>query len=260
MFWKREAESLVIENEKLLVTRYLRFLRNSSGVSPFAVAPVGKHDTPRIRPATAGMQRMKFGVDGNANHNYMTSDPAFSWGRSQDPRNSRNDARSKSACMNKSRVRAHHTTMERMRKIEGSLLRKRVSWIDGGDGGDNGICGYSSGIRSFSAKQNTSEKSTMISSSTQYDPDYEVPDYAMSDEVSVTSSPLPGKPQSATKQKEYKAVQPINITFPFPVTPDRFRNDEAALMEIDNSRGHYVIHNHRRGLSATMRSPQRRKA
>ena len=112
-FYSYSCAIQVIENEKLLVTRYLRFLRNSSGVSPFAVAPVGKHDTPRIRPATAGMQRMKFGVDGNANHNYMTSDPAFSWGRSQDPRNSRNDARSKSACMNKSRVRAHHTTMER---------------------------------------------------------------------------------------------------------------------------------------------------
>jgi len=93
---------------------YLHFLRSSSGVSPFSLAPEGKVDTPRLRPATARVRRLKFGCDGNLNHSYMGSDPGFGWTSSYYvTEEEENNRRAKSANISRSRMTSYRTTMSR---------------------------------------------------------------------------------------------------------------------------------------------------
>ena len=93
---------------------YLHFIRSSSGTSPFSLAPEGKIETPRMRPATARIQRLKFGCDGNANHAYMSSDPAYGWTSSYYvTEDEQNNKRAKSAYISRSRMTSYRTTMSR---------------------------------------------------------------------------------------------------------------------------------------------------
>ena len=104
----------MIENEKYHINNYMKFLRSSSGTSPFSLAPDEEIETPRMRPSTARTQRFKFGCDGNSNHNYMSSDPSFGWTSSYyEKEDEQNNRRAKSAYISRARLTSHRTAMSR---------------------------------------------------------------------------------------------------------------------------------------------------
>ncbi|XP_009860320.2 uncharacterized protein LOC104266261 [Ciona intestinalis] len=236
----------VIENEKYEVARYLRFLKTSSGVSSFSEQCPRSRDI-RIRPATACAPVMKFGRSGNANHSYMVSDPAFGWSDSKSDEDS-SPIRVRSACMSRSRMTAFHRTMTRIRKIE-QPLRKRVSWVDGGQGGDDGIMPYSprgQAYRSLSNPNNDDSEGTKKSFGTQcesplpkteqndrYQEEIEMsPKGKKNSNLSAATSRRSSASSSAglrnRPNRERKTLKPINVTFPFAITPDGQQTEDDS--------------------------------
>jgi len=146
----------------------------------------------------------------------------------------------------------------RIQKIE-APLRKRVSWIDGGKGGDDGIRGYSSGYRVYSAKGSLTNPAT-ASSGTQYEPDVDLQaDDAVRDEIeSITSSKNSVQRPTSKTKRESIPIQPVNVSFPFPVTPDKFRTGLNPVQR-GESANQFLSYDRRRSLtnSLTSQTPRR---
>ena len=145
----------------------------------------------------------------------------------------------------------------RVQQIEAPL--KRVSWIDGGIGGDDGIKGYSSTFRAYSAKGKLTKLST-ANSGTQYETieDAQIDDVTKDEIESIASSINSGRRSKAKDKRQFVAIQPINVTFPFPVTPDRYRSDKPV--KHGETSNQFLSHDRRRSLTAsiTSQSPRRR--
>ena len=143
----------------------------------------------------------------------------------------------------------------RIQKVETSL-RKRVSWIDGRKGVDDGIREFSPRYQDFSAKQSPITPTT-ANCGTQYEPDLNVqPDDAVKNEIESVTSSISSRQKSASKTKrESMAIRPINITFPFPVTPDKFRSElnQAHGRKSGNA---FLICDHQKNLLNSM-TPRR---
>ena len=133
----------------------------------------------------------------------------------------------------------------RIRKVE-EPLKKRVSWIDGGEGGDDGIRGYSSGIRVYSQNfKNGGKRGSRPASRTTAATQYEEPqadpvdETVMHDAEDQSDSGVRAIPTARGSQQRrpithrtVKSIKPINVTFPFPVTPDRYLRTESLTASV----------------------------
>ena len=121
--------------------------------------------------------------------------------------------------------------------------------------------GYSAGYRAYSAKGSLS-KPTTATSGTQYEPDIDVQaDDVIRDEIeSMTSNTSSSRNNSSKTKRQSVPIKPINVTFPFPITPDKFRADTDRVRRGDAA-NQFLSYDRRRSISNSLTSmtPRRSK-
>ena len=132
-----------------------------------------------------------------------------------------------------------------------------MSWIDGGEGGDEGLRGCSSAYRT---PRSSLINPATTSAGTQYETDHVQTENLEKEEVERESVNRNSEEKSVKKKREIVNIRPINVTFPFAVTPNHHQSNVRLISNAERGGNQFLSHDRRKGVSSAISSLSPRKS